>query len=133
MAILIVGYTMVVVHSNLDLIGDAQKISGAKDILLLLLGLAGVVMGYYFGRVPADAQATQAQKQATAATARTEQVDAQAQQVVMQAGQLASRIVAAYPAKRTPGEAPDPALMSELQQLQTGLQQLSRLAQTRIN
>ena len=34
----------------------------AKDILLLLIGLAGVVIDYYFGRVPADARTTQAQK-----------------------------------------------------------------------
>ena len=29
--------------------------SRAKDVLLILTGLVGVVLGYYFGRVPGDA------------------------------------------------------------------------------
>jgi hypothetical protein len=57
---------------------DQQKMSDAKDILLLMLGLAGVVIGYYFGRVPADARATQAQQQADSAHAHAERVSTEA-------------------------------------------------------
>jgi hypothetical protein len=32
----------------------AQKVTWAKDILVLIIGPAGVVLGYYFGRVPAQ-------------------------------------------------------------------------------
>ena len=53
-------------------VGEPAKISDAKDILQVLLGVAGIVVGYYFGRVPADARAAQAQEQANEATAQTE-------------------------------------------------------------
>ncbi len=35
--------------------------ANAKDILLFMEGLVGVVLGYYFGRVPAEARAQQAE------------------------------------------------------------------------
>ncbi len=60
---------------------DEKRMSAAKDILLLLLGLSGVVIGYYFGRVPADARATQAQEQANTAISQAEQISAEAQSV----------------------------------------------------
>ena len=43
----------------------------AKDVLLLLLGLAEVVVGCYFGRVPAHARASQAQEQDNAQARET--------------------------------------------------------------
>jgi hypothetical protein len=46
-----------------------------------MLGLAGVVVGYYFGRVPADARVAQAQQQANAATTQTKEISARAQSV----------------------------------------------------
>lgn len=39
--------------------------SRAKDVLLYALSLLGAVIGYYFGRVPAELHAQSAQKQAT--------------------------------------------------------------------
>lgn len=68
-----------VVNGNATL--DKEKMAAAKDILLLVLGLTGVVIGYYFGRVPADARAAQAQQQANTATSQAEQISAQAQSV----------------------------------------------------
>jgi hypothetical protein len=41
--------------------------ANAKDILLFMEGLVGVVLGYYFGRVPAEARAQQAEKTAESA------------------------------------------------------------------
>ena len=69
--------TLVLAGYTLTYVGD-PNLSDAKDVLLLVLGLAGVVVGYYFGRVPADARASQAQEQANEATAQAEQVNAQA-------------------------------------------------------
>jgi nitrate reductase gamma subunit len=79
----IVIYTLILAYNTVILAGD-PKMTDAKDILMLMLGLAGVVVGYYFGRVPADARATQAQEQANAATAQAEQVTAQAHAVAEQ-------------------------------------------------
>ena len=42
-----------------------------KDILLLGLGLLGTVIGYYFGRLPAEREADAARQQATEATEKT--------------------------------------------------------------
>lgn len=54
---------------------------GAKDVLLLMNGMAGVVLGYYFGRAPGEARAQSAEKlsqeyqqQAQTATTKSNQV-----------------------------------------------------------
>jgi hypothetical protein len=78
LGVIIVGYTLVMGWKVFSFVGDQQKMSDAKDILLLMLGLAGVVIGYYFGRVPADARATQAQQQADSAHAHAERVSTEA-------------------------------------------------------
>lgn len=75
----VVLYTLYIAGQTFVFVGDEKKIADAKDVLLLLLGLAGVVVGYYFGRVPADARTAQAQQQADASNARAEQVSAQAE------------------------------------------------------
>lgn len=43
---------------------DEKAWSAAKDILLILSGLVGVVLGYYFGRVPGELRADQAEGEA---------------------------------------------------------------------
>lgn len=75
----LVVYTLITAGNILAYVGDEARMADAKDVLLLLLGLAGVVLGYYFGRVPADARAAQAQQQAETATAHAEQVSTQAE------------------------------------------------------
>ncbi len=79
LGIAVVIYTLVLAGSAFAYAGDESKISDAKDILLLVLGLAGVVVGYYFGRVPADARATQAQERADEATVEAQGVRNEAQ------------------------------------------------------
>lgn len=37
-------------------VGNEKVWAAAKDILVLLIGLVGVVLGYYFGRVPGEAR-----------------------------------------------------------------------------
>lgn len=63
---------------------DQQRIGALKDVLLIVMGLAGVIIGYYFGRVPADARAAQAQVRADEATEHAETVSAGARAVADQ-------------------------------------------------
>jgi hypothetical protein len=78
LGLLIVGYALYLATMTFSYLSNPTEMAAAKDVLLLILGLAGVVIGYYFGRVPADARAVQAQEQASAATAQAEKVTAQA-------------------------------------------------------
>ena len=57
----IVVYTLVMTGRAFGMAGDATRMGDAKDLLTFLSGFAGVVVGYYFGRVPADARTAQAQ------------------------------------------------------------------------
>jgi hypothetical protein len=91
--VILVGFTIHLARKAFGYVGDQAKISDAKDILMLMLGLAGVVVGYYFGRVPADARAAQAQEQANTATAQAEQVSAQAQSAADQVDNVLARLV----------------------------------------
>ncbi|MGI8587378.1 MAG: CHAT domain-containing protein [Chloroflexia bacterium] len=62
---------------------------GSKNILLILSPLCGVVLGYYFGRIPADARAAQAQDTAKQAQKETADVRVKAEGV----RQVAEKIV----------------------------------------
>lgn len=46
--------------------GDEKVWLAAKDILVLLIGLVGVVLGYYFGRLPGEVRADKAEAEAKA-------------------------------------------------------------------
>jgi hypothetical protein len=59
-----------------------------------MLGITGIVIGYYFGRVPADARATQAQEQANNATAQSEQVSTQSKLAENQIDEIVARMTA---------------------------------------
>ncbi len=47
-------------------VGNEKVWAAAKDILVLLIGLVGVVLGYYFGRMPGEARADKAEAEAKA-------------------------------------------------------------------
>jgi hypothetical protein len=47
----------------------------AKELLATMTGLSGVVIGYYFGRVPGESRASQAQQQMATAVADTERAN----------------------------------------------------------
>jgi len=143
LGLLLVGYTLVLANNAYDFVGDSQKMGDAKDVLLIMQGLAGVVIGYYFGRVPADARATQAQAQATTATAQAAQAQqqattatAQAEQVSAQAEQAANNVErimarAAAPADgaaRGAGSAMPADVVAELQRVRDDLREMSRMA-----
>jgi hypothetical protein len=59
----IVAYTLYWTGRAFAMAGDPTRMADAKDLLTFLSGFAGVVVGYYFGRVPADARTVQAQQQ----------------------------------------------------------------------
>jgi hypothetical protein len=69
----IVLYTLVMTDRAFGMAGDPTRMGDAKDILTFLSGFAGVVVGYYFGRVPADARTSQAQQQIGQAVSEKEQ------------------------------------------------------------
>lgn len=80
LGLLIVGATVCMAFVAFS--SDAQGFANAKEVLTLMYGLAGVVLGYYFGRIPADARAVQAQDQADAATARTQEMGTKVEQAM---------------------------------------------------
>lgn len=80
LGLLIVGATVCMAFVAFS--SDAQGFANTKEVLTLMYGLAGVVLGYYFGRIPADARAVQAQDQADAATARTQKMGTKIEQAM---------------------------------------------------
>jgi hypothetical protein len=65
--LLIVIFMIIILIGTFSLVGDPDKLANAKDLFTIMTGMAGVVLGYYFGRVPADARATEAQDAANSA------------------------------------------------------------------
>jgi hypothetical protein len=74
LAFVIIGITAVLAYRSFNMAGDTQKMGDAKDLLTIMLGVAGVVVGYYFGRVPSDARAAQAASRADAAESHRDQI-----------------------------------------------------------
>ncbi|MGO9371483.1 MAG: clostripain-related cysteine peptidase [Syntrophobacteraceae bacterium] len=97
LALAVVGFTLII--ALYAIIKVAQPNFGsAKDIIMLLLGPFGTVLGYYFGRLPADARAAQAQQQtaeaqkdASEAKANAYQVSGQGLNVANLANELAAK------------------------------------------
>jgi hypothetical protein len=71
LALAIVGTTLYWMGMAFGMAGDSNRMGDAKDVLALMSGLSGVVVGYYFGRVPSDARASQAQQQTVDAVQET--------------------------------------------------------------
>jgi hypothetical protein len=86
--LILVSFTVYFAVRTVDVAGDAAKASGTQQVLALMLGLAGVVIGYYFGRVPADAQAAQARREAHAAVAGAEAISSRAESLAAEIDQL---------------------------------------------
>jgi hypothetical protein len=130
LAMLLVGYTVFLANRTFDFAGDTQKMSDGKDVLLLMMGVAGVVIGYYFGRVPADARAAQAQEQAREATIHSEQVSANAEQIAEQVQRTLLRL---SPANRRGDSAAnlESDVAEDMQQLETKVAELRSLTRRR--
>lgn len=67
LGIALVGSTIALVAYSLTL--SPTKMPLAAPLVQVLVGLTGVVLGYYFARIPADARASLAQQRADSATA----------------------------------------------------------------
>jgi NhaP-type Na+/H+ or K+/H+ antiporter len=70
----LVAFTVYFAVRAADLAGKGAVQKDTKDVLQVMVGLAGVVLGYYFGRIPADARAAQAQELMAKETARATMV-----------------------------------------------------------
>ncbi len=60
MGVAIITVTLIVVFIAIFSVNNTGTYAAAKDVLLYLNGLVGVVLGYYFGRVPGDMRAEKA-------------------------------------------------------------------------
>lgn len=74
MGLVIVAVTLYVALQIVGMTNESAR-TVAKDILLFLNGLVGVVLGYYFGRVPGDIRADKAETEAS--VARSDQASAE--------------------------------------------------------
>lgn len=129
LGILVLICTVILAIRTFSYVGDSTKLTDAKDILQILLGIAGVVVGYYFGRVPADARATQAQEQANDATAQTEQIGAQAQAAADKLDDLGGKITPVTPAARAAGaRSIDTSVAADLRKIRDELRTLSAVS-----
>ncbi len=129
LGVMVVGYTLYLAVKTFGFAGDT-KMTDAKDVLQIILGVAGVVIGYYFGRVPADARAAQAQEQANAATAQAEQVSAQSQAAADKVEQVMDKITPAAAATRGVGAQP-PDIAADLQKIRDELRVLAAVSRRR--
>jgi hypothetical protein len=67
LAFLLLASTMALTYRTFGMAGNEGQMKDAMGVLTLLFGIAGVVVGYYFGRVPGDARAVQAHETTQAA------------------------------------------------------------------
>jgi hypothetical protein len=123
----IVIFTLAMAYKVFTYVGN-QNISDAKDVLMLVLGLAGVVIGYYFGRVPADARAAQAQGQAETANARVEKLGAAAQATSDEVDQILTDIAQPSATARGAEGGVGDQLADNLRQVRDKLRQLSTIS-----
>jgi hypothetical protein len=87
----IAGVTLyMVVATFVGASGSADTFKNEKDVLLYGLSLLGAIIGYYFGRVPAELHAQQATAQANKAQDQLQQTQTQ----VVQTAQSAAKAVA---------------------------------------
>ncbi|MFF3584696.1 hypothetical protein [Streptomyces mirabilis] len=68
LAVCIVLTALVVLIVSMFRVGDGER-AAAKDALVFINGILGVVLGYYFGRMPGEARAEAAEDQARQANA----------------------------------------------------------------
>lgn len=133
-ALALVWTTVRTFGALLAMTGDATRLAQAKDLLTVLTGLLGVVLGYYFGRLPAEARAAQAQDQAAKALVEGEQAQAHSERISEQAEVLAdqaSRLAATMQAGPTARGGGAPAPSDDLQRWAEGVEALRRSARRR--
>jgi hypothetical protein len=81
LAFFIIIYTLAIVWHTFSYVGNTAKAGDAKDLLTIMTGLAGVVVGYYFARVSADAHASQASAKADGVLSQNAHLKAKVQSI----------------------------------------------------
>lgn len=127
-AILLVATTVRMLWVSLQLVGDEMRINQARELIMVMTGLVGAVIGYYFGRIPADARAAQAQQQAQQATEERAEISAQAENLAESVERVIRRLPREAATLRGEGNEP---LTGELDALQESIQQLRALSRRR--
>ncbi len=96
-----------------------------KDILLYALSLLGTVLGYYFGRVPAELHAQQAQTQANKSQLESAQARTEATQATVEKKEQADDFKRTLSVVRDALDQPDtsPTLSLRAPKKQTGVEQ----------
>jgi hypothetical protein len=87
----IVLVTLVIAIITINSVSNLNTYNAGKDILLFMNGLVGVVLGYYFGRVPADARADKAESETKAANSSRSQVLATVRTVLDESSRSSDR------------------------------------------
>lgn len=135
-AILIALTALLLVFNLVPMLGDPAKMTQGKELLSIITGLFGVVLGYYFGRIPADARAAQAQEQAVKATQQGEQAAARSDMVSARAEELADQakelVASAQSGPVARGAAPGGVNVNEeLKRWADSVDELRRMARSR--
>jgi hypothetical protein len=131
LGILILAFTIYLAFRTFSHIADTAKMNNAKDILQIMLGIAGIVVGYYFGRVPADAHAATAQSQANAANAQTEQIGAQVQMIEDKVEAIIQKVAPSQGVKGSPGAPGAPSVADDLQKIHDELRAITTASRKR--
>jgi len=127
MGLVVVIFTLWLAWTALSYSANDTMMSNVKDIMLLVLGLAGIVIGYYFGRVPADARAAQAAHEAVQANAQAQEVTARATTAADQIDSILARAGASGSlTARSGGQQNGTDTADELRHLRDTLRTLSR-------
>jgi len=127
-AILLVATTVRMLWVSLQLVGDEMRINQARELIMVMTGLVGAVIGYYFGRIPADARAAQAIQQAQQATEERTEISAQAEVLAESVEKVIRRLPGEAATLRGEGGTP---LAGELEDLQESIQRLRTLSRRR--
>jgi hypothetical protein len=88
---LIVLVTLIVVIITIASVNNPAAFSSGKDLLLFMNGLVGVVLGYYFGRVPADVRADKAESETRTANRSRDQIQSAVRTVLDEASRSSDR------------------------------------------
>jgi len=106
--------------------GDGSE--GTKNLLLLLTPLCGVVVGYYFGRIPSEAQAQAATARATQAVGEAARIKTTATDLIDEAADLGDKYAGGGGGPESATRSSDPAVVSVPPGLQRDLRELQKRA-----
>ncbi|HEY4933109.1 MAG TPA: hypothetical protein VII23_16205 [Terriglobales bacterium] len=119
LAVAIAYVSLSMLKATFNAVGQPDVFSREKDVLLYSLSLLGTVVGYYFGRVPAELHAQAATAQANKAQNQLQQTQSQLTQMATtaaNAGATATNAVASQDQMRQQVKSVLTAVKQNLQQ-----------------